>query len=449
MRPGFQWVTDSSLFGGHVTMLGHRQETMNTFYEVLGKLAANVSITKTYKCASMMLRNKTDFLMKPNVWPSANERIVKSSAVVDGSRIVFGSFYDPATGSEEKTDLLDAFRAFSASVWILILVATACLTSLHVGFVFASYYSSLLPHTSRVATQSLQTSSATRQRKNKKPGLSESLGPAFAGYICEEEENANQSMKSSFVTAIYILFSFFVTFYFSSMINTEAVVHKPPKTIQSYADIARDKEVIPMFMNRVPRMHLDFIIAAPGSDEHTIWKRNPFCATVQSCSGFIKFLPTKPQSQARLLDGKEVWFDLEFGARVRMLFACTHDQRVGKGRLPLIRGQSNAETMLGMLVSPHLPSDTRKAMDRRYRRLIEMGSYLAHATTSEKMNVHYPNSRSVQLCNSYHTVIQADSVFQALDTRQHAGILIVMAVLFILAFYAFIGEGMAVLVFRK
>ena len=82
----------------------------------------------------------------------------------------------------------------------------------------------------------------------------------------------NASFSKAIITCCLLGFSFYVTYFYSSMIKTDMVTVKTPHVIASYQDIIDDPDVKPYIMHILDE-YQSFKFAPAGSAKRKIWER--------------------------------------------------------------------------------------------------------------------------------------------------------------------------------
>ena len=82
----------------------------------------------------------------------------------------------------------------------------------------------------------------------------------------------NTTVLKVLLTCCLLTFSYYVTFFYSSMIKTDMVTVKTPRVIASYQDILDDPQIEP-YIHHVFDEHIAFKDADKGSCKRKIWER--------------------------------------------------------------------------------------------------------------------------------------------------------------------------------
>ena len=82
----------------------------------------------------------------------------------------------------------------------------------------------------------------------------------------------NMNLSKAILICNLLTFSFFVTFYYSSMIKTDMVTVKDPKVIGSYQDLLDDAEIEPYILHYYDE-YVSFKTGRKGSVKRKIWER--------------------------------------------------------------------------------------------------------------------------------------------------------------------------------
>ena len=82
----------------------------------------------------------------------------------------------------------------------------------------------------------------------------------------------NITALKALLTCCLLLFSYYVTFFYTSMIKTDMVTVKTPRVIASYQDILDDPQIEP-YIWRAFDEYKSFKVARAGSRKKNIWKR--------------------------------------------------------------------------------------------------------------------------------------------------------------------------------
>ena len=87
--------------------------------------------------------------------------------------------------------------------------------------------------------------------------------PSFPGHL---------NLTKAILICNLLTYSYFVTFFYASMIKTDMVTVKDPKIIGSYQDLLDDPEIEP-FITHLTDEYVSFKTAPEGSAKRSIWKR--------------------------------------------------------------------------------------------------------------------------------------------------------------------------------
>ena len=82
----------------------------------------------------------------------------------------------------------------------------------------------------------------------------------------------NMNLTKAILICNLLTYSYFVTFYYSSMIKTDMVTVKTPKVIGSYQDLLDDPDIQP-FITHLTDEYVSFKLAPEGSVKRRIWEK--------------------------------------------------------------------------------------------------------------------------------------------------------------------------------
>ena len=242
IRSGFvNPIVEMLLRGHNSTFVGKTPQVKSVSDDVLSKLDD--------VCLESLQKNESDVILMLYSMPTDKEDI-KTGPVVDEVKVAMMSFYDFESGSAAKSYSLDSFLCFSKEsiiIFIMLLLIFYCLMALP-GNLFC------------------KVDPIRKKHKN--------LVFFFYSYFAKNFQNwtGHSSHFISMLIVMLTLLSFWMNFYYSGEIKTEAVIVKKPNVIESYNDILDNSAITPIF----PRFFdsvLTFKDAPESSLKAKVWKR--------------------------------------------------------------------------------------------------------------------------------------------------------------------------------
>lgn len=203
-------------------------------------------------CMGKLQRNESDFALPFMEYPITVQGI-KQSTFMFSKKMAIVSAYNNTPGFGE-TDVMDAFHSFKKSLWTLTSATALVLTIMAL-----------------MGTMVSLSSLKQLRRYFRKESISLSVKVAI-GNILKQHSAYNYPCKHHYqriIIGCFAVFSFLMIFFFSSMIKTEMVVRKDPRTITSYDEVIANG-VQPLFVE-IANEHANFKYANPKSREGRIW----------------------------------------------------------------------------------------------------------------------------------------------------------------------------------
>ena len=207
------------------------------------------------ECLLSLERNKSDVVLLPYTMPVMSNNI-KTGPVVFSDKIVIASTY-----KHEKDDsspgVFGTFDAFGVDALTLILNFFVILAIL-ICFTYI-----------------LERKSRRRQIRNNGRQFKLRSVPWFIFRFFVKQYPSfpgNMTALKVLLTCCVLMFSYFVTFFYSSMIKTDMVTVKAPRVIASYQDILDDPQIEPYIRHTFDE-YLSFKDAFPGSVKRKVWER--------------------------------------------------------------------------------------------------------------------------------------------------------------------------------
>ena len=264
----FKLVTDTVFSGFNVSLFpkdskvkGDASDDFNSMAFVLGVNSSNTAKPTVTEedldpCLLSLQNNESDVTLLPYSMPVMLSNI-KSGPVAGSNRIGMVSTYKLDKDDSAKEGILGTFQAFS--------IDTGCLIAHFFIILFALF--SLAYILERRRTRPRFTVDGRRFNLRFIPWF---IFCFFAKQIPSFPGAMN--VTKAILICILLTYSYFVTFYYSSMIKTDMVTVKDPKTIASYQDLLDDPDIQP-FIAHLGDEYVSFKTAPEGSVKRKIWER--------------------------------------------------------------------------------------------------------------------------------------------------------------------------------
>lgn len=201
-------------------------------------------------------------------------------------------------------------------------------------------------------------------------------------------------IRNSIAIAAFSFFalftSFYLRFFYSSLINTSAVVIDKPDTIESYDDVVASS-MRPVWILSADQSP-EFSGASIGSSAYRIWQK----ACKMGINDSILAYPDWKQ----VIRGNAVWFAPSLYAYGIMTRACAlnRDHRIAP-RYPLRRSDASArEVLFSHMRSGFMDQRTSSRVDRAYRQVFEAG--LTEMLISQLHHYFKTTAQESQTCQS-------------------------------------------------
>ena len=206
-------------------------------------------------CLLSLARNESDVILLPYTMPLIMSNI-RTGPVVFSDKIAIASTYK-FENDNSNPQILDTFNAFGVDTvtlilhFFVILAVLICLT-----YIFE------------------RKSPCRRVRMNGRRFNFRFVPWFIFRFFVKQYPSFPGNMTASkiILTCCLLLFSFFVTFFYSSMIKTDKVTVKVPRVITSYQDILDDPEIVP-YIGDIFDEHISFKKAPEGSLRKKVWGR--------------------------------------------------------------------------------------------------------------------------------------------------------------------------------
>ena len=213
-------------------------------------------------CLGRLQNNQSDTLMPMMDFPILGPGMTQTFPIW-WQKTMIVSTYDSRI-SQQGTDVMDAFHSFAPHLWALTAITFAC-------FLVMIPIVLLLDQS---VTHLKQMKRLPNLRRSIRPLVSQTWTMVLGNVIHQNSSYHVRSEKLHFRCQLLLLvvYAFLISFYFTSMIKTEMVVHKRPDTMSSYQDILDRPHVRPYWF-RALRDHIDFEQADPLSPEGRVWQR--------------------------------------------------------------------------------------------------------------------------------------------------------------------------------
>ena len=216
-------------------------------------------------CLGRLQDNSSDTFLPVIDFPILGKNLRHSPATLP-VRVMIATAYN-VSQVQDKTDVMDAFLAFSLKSRVLILASLVIVTLL-LSFMMrftALFRSTGNPHL-------LRWTRASRRRLLR---LIRRTAEMVIGMLVKQHSSYHVKTRRHgirLMVAVTATLAFMIGTFFSCTIKTEMVVVKPPDTITSYRDILDRPKVHPFWIRQL-RDHEEFQSAASDSLEGRIWTR--------------------------------------------------------------------------------------------------------------------------------------------------------------------------------
>ena len=207
------------------------------------------------ECLLSIERNDSDVVFLPYTMPVIMNNI-KNGPVFFSDKIVIASAYK-FENSDANPGIFDTFDAFGIDAVTLILNFFVILTALI------------------CLTYILERKSLSRRVRINGRRFNLRFVPWFVFCFFAKQFPSfpgSMTVLKVLLTCCLLTFSYFVTFFYSSMIKTDMVTVKAPRIIGSYQDILDDPQIEP-YIRHVLDEYTSFKDAPSGSPKKKIWER--------------------------------------------------------------------------------------------------------------------------------------------------------------------------------
>ena len=212
---------------------------------------------------------------------------------------------------------------------------------------------------------------------------------------------------------VFTIFSFLISNYFSSMIQTDMVVQKRPETVSTYQELlSRQPHMVPLWLRNLDD-HVEFMNAAKDTNEGRIWQR-AMDFGIDKCRVSSDIVNINKHS-ITMSAGKTVWLGPSYLISVMVTNACLLSRETGinADKNAWIKADPHAKEVLrGSMVNAHLSKAMqdmihKKTMIAFERKLIEQAIKSLEYTMSVSGKPGFTGSKSVRDCVA-NTIIYPD-----------------------------------------
>ena len=371
-------------------MLSSPNIYVDIFYRVSGnitvyadtKYGARVQGDSYDGCLGRLQSNESDVIASDLLYPTVGRQL-KHSRVLFAEKMSLISTYNDNVQSS-LSDLMDCFMAFDLNVWLLVATTLFGIYMLlsFTAIIFRRKVNSIIRYQKRIrAIMFEHDTPLIIHRLRRKCGKKFKSGKIMVATLILltssflKRKSPTEPMRSLTITiqtCCIIFAAFYVRFYFTSMIKTEAVVSKKPVTVESYEDVlSMDRRPVWPSMTNA---YQEFQNADPASKEGRIWKKAQAMGMNESLVSVMDWIAFSEE--------KQVWFSSGVYCRGAVANFCTERKAAGINTLPLLRSDESAiEKMYFAMMSSHMNFRTSHDIDALYERLVEAGftELLMHA----------------------------------------------------------------------
>ena len=252
LRQLFKSVTDTVFLGFNVSLVPKEAKVTR---DTSGDDFANNTSEDLDPCVLSLQNNESDVTSYSYSMPVVLSNI-KTGPVAGSERIAMVSTYKLENGNG-KEGILGTFQTFSID---------ACCLMAHIFIILFALFS-LAYILERRRTRPDFKIDGRRFNLRFIPWF---IFCFFAKQIPSFPGNMN--LSKAILICTLLTYSYFVTFFYSSMIKTDMVTVKDPKVIGSYQDLLDDPEIEP-FIIHLNDEYLSFKTAPKGSVKRKIWER--------------------------------------------------------------------------------------------------------------------------------------------------------------------------------
>lgn len=213
-------------------------------------------------CIGRLQNNLSDILMPMMVHPILGPGLIHGHPMWWQRTMITASYNKSNTG-DIHTDVMEVFELFDLGVWAMTAFTFACFLVTIPLILFLN--KSLI---------FLRRNKILKLRSMIKPSVSLTWQIILGNVLHQNSsyEVRNNKFPFRFQLLLLVIYSFLVSFYFTSMIKTDMVVQKTPDTVSSYQEIIDRPDINP-YWYRGLREHVEFEQAEPDSPMGQIWQR--------------------------------------------------------------------------------------------------------------------------------------------------------------------------------
>ena len=361
-----KWIPDEK-GGGHFT--GLAADLGNLVIEVASKVTKNVSMIELPKlgtrinattydgCLGRLQANTSDFMA------NALDSKIFAPGIEIGPAVVsdtmgFFSAYDPEI-SAKKQELVHTLQNISPELWIWVLLLTL-ITSIAMAFGITVVTNITHKRASlKSASRYVYKCCSATFRLLFKLLLKKSGDDAFG----------MKRVFFKFMILLAILLAFYVNFYATAIIKTEAVTFQRPVTIENYDDII-EFDIRPIFPTQY-RDYVPFKNAELGTKRHMIWEKAVKMGIEKS---LVKQIDLNEMFAGRSVAFSEQRLYILPPILLMVLCKIYRDMDGSASHIPICRFDgSESEQLVFNVNSGHLNRHVSHALYRKRQSIIEAG----------------------------------------------------------------------------
>jgi hypothetical protein len=455
--PAVLWQYDPRMpNGGHFKGL-FLAKIYNLYIEVVSKVSHNLTVhtgsgQKSHHvmdgCLGMLQQNKSDLILSDVPFPTSGHHLIHGPPLMNG-RVGMMSTYHFGYRSKFP-DLMSFFAGFSPDVWVVVLlldiliafskyitnnVFTREISDIRnavtdIKFLVRANMAPLAElaiivrhkHLIRVWKKKVASRRTSSRHKATMTSFVSKQLHRFLLYFDQTDPLEQSSLTIAAFAFFMLAFSFYVKFYFTSLISTSAVVIDQPTTIESYADVLASS-MRPTWLSPADQRN-EFSAAPIESQARKIWQK-------ASKTGIRKSFVKVPNWN-QMINGSVVWLAPEFFLKGLTIKACylNRDHKIAS-RYPLVRVDRSArEILFTPMISGFMDRRTGVKVDRSYRRVSEAGfcgmlAFLLHL-------YYKTTTQEAQTCQSNQVILPDQGDVPAImlsqcDTLIHTCIILIAA----------------------
>ena len=357
--------------------------------------------------------HRMDVALAPTYYPMVAPNITNGVILSSSKTVIVTSYNNHFRKS--KTDVLEFFKAFNLSLWLLIFVTTFIL----------------------IGVQILIIRIKRRRRSVTDWAANILISASLKQFSSLNIKTYRKTVR--FVLMLIIVFVFQIHFFLTSMIKTEMVVQETPETISSYEEVLLHQKCEPLWFEGLS-IHHEFQNSAPDSMAGKIWQK-ALKSGLQN--HFVNFDFEKLMSYAKDSGSKEkILFVPGYAIDTISTNLCavlrTHGVLKDSNIWHRIDPTAKDHIMVAIR-SSNIPGEKARLLDVTYERILEHGLFLRVISLLKLFAAEVTEKSDVKECMA-NRIIYPENELHSVILTHFSGLWKLLAAASVLSLIVFLSE---------